>query len=80
MDTRDRLLSLIQTLYAAPGGTAGWEAFLRELCAAMDGTGAHFISHDLSARRPAVALTCRPDPAVIQEYTSHWGREAPLGV
>lgn len=77
MDQRDRLLSLIQLLYAAPGSLDGWQAFLNALCAATDGCGASFISHDLRSHAASIALTARTDPAAVLGYTEHWGTHDP---
>lgn len=77
MDAHDRLLELIQRLYAAPGSTDGWHAFLLELCNTLDATGATFLSHDITGRRPGISLTARVAPEAIREYTAHWGRLDP---
>ena len=77
MDTRDQLLGLIQALYAAPGDEASWHRFLGDLCGSLDGSQASFISHDLTARRPAIAVNVRTDPTALRDYLAHWGREDP---
>ena len=46
MDSGDRLLGLIERLYAAPGTVDGWNRFLDYLRAAIHGSTAHLISHD----------------------------------
>lgn len=77
MDTRDRLLGLIQSLYRAPGSREGWHAFLLDLCTALDGTGANLISHDLTAQRAGVSVAARTAPEAIRDYVGHWGQEDP---
>ena len=68
-DARDRLLNLLSVLYAAPGEPDRWQVFLHELCSALDGTGANFISMDFTAQQGSIALTARTDPAAIRNVT-----------
>ncbi|HLG55444.1 MAG TPA: helix-turn-helix transcriptional regulator [Vicinamibacterales bacterium] len=72
------LLDLIQRLYAAPGGDAGWQAFLDELCRRLNGSSAHFISIN-SHRHASVAMTIRTDPAALDAYRRHWYAFDPWG-
>lgn len=74
---RDSLLALIQSLYAAPGRPEGWQAFLLELCNALDGSAASFIAHDTEVHRGNIALTARTDPVALREYNDYWWRFDP---
>lgn len=78
MDSRDRLLTLIQQLYAAPGTQDGWQAFLDQLCTAVDASCAHFIAVDRRGQAD-LALTVRSDPAARVEYDRHWAALDPWG-
>lgn len=74
MGPREQLLGLIQQLYAAPGCHEGWHAFLEDVCGAMNGSGASFISLNLqSVHHASVAMTVRTDPAALRAYHDHWG-------
>jgi DNA-binding CsgD family transcriptional regulator/CheY-like chemotaxis protein len=77
MDDRDRLLRLVELVYAAPGSVEGWRQFLLALCGAIDGTAASFISHDLLSGSGDVAVTVGADAGALSSYTSHWIREDP---
>lgn len=57
MDPRDRLLGLIDRLYAAPGSTEGWHDFLHHLFTSVHGSGAQFIAHDFTSHRASVSVT-----------------------
>lgn len=75
MDRRDVELSLVQGLLAAPGSIEGWQSFLAQLCDALHGCGANFISHNLESSHSDVAIFSRTDPAAVDEYQRHWCRE-----
>jgi hypothetical protein len=79
MSQRDRLLSLIDDLYAAPGTEQGWFLFLDSLCAAVNGSGASFISVNTRDSRSNVALTVRTDPGALKSYQENWGGHDPWG-
>ena len=72
MDERDRLLALIQRLYAAPGNSEGWHDFLLDLCQSFDGTGASFVSHDFVSQQGSVSLTAGLDPEAVSAYQAYW--------
>lgn len=78
MDSRDRLLTLIQRLYAAPGTQDGWQAFLDQLCTAVDASCSHFIAVDRHGKA-GLALTVRTDPAARAAYDRHWAALDPWG-
>jgi DNA-binding CsgD family transcriptional regulator len=78
LDARDRLLDLIQLLYAAPGSQDGWAPFLDKLCDATGGYCAQFISVDQRGRA-GLALAVRADPAARAAYDEHWGALDPWG-
>ena len=78
METRERLLGLIQQVYAAPGSQDGWTPFLESLCDATDGYAAQFISVDRRGRA-GLALGVRTDPAARAAYDEHWGALDPWG-
>jgi PAS domain-containing protein len=78
MDQRDRLFDLLNVLYAAPGTEDGWLVFLDSVCAAIDATGASFISVN-PLGRANVAVSARTDPAALSEYAAHWGAVDPWG-
>jgi DNA-binding CsgD family transcriptional regulator/PAS domain-containing protein len=77
MGQRDQLLRLVEQLYAAPGTSEGWQPFLEQLCDALNGSAANFISHNLAAANGCVTLTARTDPAALTAYQQHWIRHDP---
>ena len=77
MDTADRLLGLIETLYAAPGTDEGWPAFLNDLRAAMSGSAVSFISHDFRECHTGMMATTLTDAASLQEYRENWAAVDP---
>jgi DNA-binding CsgD family transcriptional regulator/PAS domain-containing protein len=79
MGDRDHLLGLIADLYAAPGMEKGWISFLDNLCAAVKGSGASFISITSADNRANVAMTVRTDAAALKAYQEHWGAFDPWG-
>lgn len=79
MNQRARLLCLIDDLYAAPGTEGGWDVFLDNLCAGVNGSGASFISITSGDRRASVAATVRTDPVALKAYQTHWGALDPWG-
>jgi DNA-binding CsgD family transcriptional regulator/PAS domain-containing protein len=78
MDMRDRVLGLIQQLYAAPASELGWTSFLESLCVATDGYCAQFISLDQRGHA-GLTLAVRADPAAKDAYDQHWGAFDPWG-
>jgi DNA-binding CsgD family transcriptional regulator len=76
----DRLLGLIDTLYAAPGTPDGWVVFLDHLCDALNGSGASFISISTGERHANVTATVRTDPRALELYREHWGPLDPWGL
>jgi DNA-binding CsgD family transcriptional regulator/PAS domain-containing protein len=80
MDRRDLQLCLVQSLFAAPGSTEGWERFLLELCDALHGSAAKFIAHNLgpgSAITANVSVSAHTDPRAVDEYQRYWCRHDP---
>ena len=77
MGLSDRLLSLIELLYAAPGSEEGWRAFLAELRVALGGSLASIMSHRLDAPEGSIALDTHTDVEVIQEYQARWAAKDP---
>lgn len=81
-NAHDTLLGLIRTLYAAPGSTDGWMAFLREIRRHTDASGAHFIAlargHDLNPRSN-VSITTFDSEEGLADYHAYWGRYDPWG-
>jgi DNA-binding CsgD family transcriptional regulator len=78
--SRDVQLSLMQALLAAPGSTAGWEAFLSELCDALHGSAAKFIAHSMESTDSVsanVSVTVRVDPSAVADYERYWCRHDP---
>jgi DNA-binding CsgD family transcriptional regulator len=73
MDERDRLLALIQRLYAAPGSIEGWHGFLFDLHISLDGTGASFISHNYGSQDGSVLVSAALDREVLRSYEHYWG-------
>jgi DNA-binding CsgD family transcriptional regulator/PAS domain-containing protein len=73
----DRLLRLITRVYQAPEDPNGWRAFLSDLCTALDGSAASFISHDFRSLRVQISETVRTDPAALHDYNTHWHAEDP---
>lgn len=69
---RDVHLSLVQDLLAAPGSEQGWQTFLLHLCAALDGSAASFISHDVLTGNGGISVTARTDPEALALYQQHW--------
>lgn len=81
-NVHDTLLGLIGTLYAAPGGTSGWMAFLQELKQATDGAAAHFIAvtTDPGADpRGNISITTVDSHEALADYQTHWGQFDPWG-
>jgi DNA-binding CsgD family transcriptional regulator len=72
MDAHDRLLTLIERVYAAAGDAAGWHDFLTDLFTSFHGSGAQFISHDFSSHRASVAVTAGFAPEDIRTYETQW--------
>jgi len=73
----DRLLHLIELLYAAPGSHAGWQRFMLGLCTVVDGTAASFISHNLPNGSGSVAVTVGTDECALAAYMSQWIHQDP---
>jgi DNA-binding CsgD family transcriptional regulator len=72
MDPRDRLLRLIERVYAAPGSVEGWHAFLLDLSSSLHGAGANFISHDFTSHHASVSVTAGFAPEDIRTYENYW--------
>ncbi|HUR33948.1 MAG TPA: helix-turn-helix transcriptional regulator [Vicinamibacterales bacterium] len=77
MDARDRLLQLIERLYAAPGDLEGWHGFLVDLYTSFHGSGAQFISHDFTSHQASVAVTAGFAPDDVRAYESQWAKLDP---
>jgi DNA-binding CsgD family transcriptional regulator len=77
MDRRDLQLSLVQGLLAAPGSTEGWERFLLQLCDALHGSAANFMSHSFESGHTSVSITARTDPRAVDEYQKYWCEQDP---
>ena len=77
MSESDVLVRLVNRLIEAPGSNEGWQSFLLELCDALDGSAASFISQDLLTRDGSIAVTARTDPEALGLYNQHWSREDP---
>jgi DNA-binding CsgD family transcriptional regulator len=72
MDSGDRLLGLIERLYAAPGTVDGWNLFLESLRTAVHGSTAHLISHDLRSHRGDMAANAGADLDGLHQYEKYW--------
>ena len=72
MVSRDRLLQLIELVYAAPGSIEGWHGFLLDLSTSFHGSGANFISHDFTSHQANVAVTAGFAPEDMRTYEAHW--------
>ena len=72
VDESDRLLALVQRLYAAPGSNEGWEDFLLDLRTAFEGTAASFVSHHFVSQQGSVSLTVGLDPEAVSAYQRYW--------
>jgi DNA-binding CsgD family transcriptional regulator/PAS domain-containing protein len=77
MDPRGRLLRLIQGVYAAPGSSEGWHAFLLDLHTSFDGSGASFISHDFTSHQANVSVTAGLAPEAVRTYEACWAKLDP---
>jgi DNA-binding CsgD family transcriptional regulator len=77
MDSHDRLLRLIQRVYAAPGSIEGWHDFLNDLYTSFHGSGANFISHDFTSHEGSVSVTAGFAPEDIRTYVAHWAELDP---
>jgi DNA-binding CsgD family transcriptional regulator len=77
MDLRDRLIRLIDLLYAAPGSDEGWSSFLLALCDDLNGSAASFLSHDVANRKASVLTTAKASPEAIREYFERWDKSDP---
>jgi hypothetical protein len=72
MDPRDRLLRLIERVYAAPGSVEGWRALLSDLHTSFGGSGANFIAHDFSGHQASVSVSAGFAPEDIRTYVADW--------
>lgn len=77
MDTSERLLGLIQKLYAAPGTVDGWYEFLDSLRTVIHGSGANLICHDPRAGTGTVVSFAGSDADGIGLYQRHWSAYDP---
>jgi DNA-binding CsgD family transcriptional regulator len=77
MDPRDRLLRLIERVYAAPGSAEGWQAVLNDLYTSFHGSGANFIAHDFTSHQASVAVTAGFAPEDIRKYETDWAELDP---
>ena len=66
MKVGDRLLGLIQRLYAATGSDQGWPDLLRDLYTSVDGTGASFIFHNFGSQHGSVSTTAEIDTEAVR--------------
>jgi DNA-binding CsgD family transcriptional regulator/PAS domain-containing protein len=73
----DNLLGLIEKLYAAPGTTEGWHAFLESVRVAVDGSGSSLICQDQPSQQRTVAVAAQIDPEGVRLYDQHWGSADP---
>ena len=77
MEVDHRVFTLIQQLYAAPGTTTGWQAFLESLRATMHGSGAHLVSHNLQSQTGTMIATVGQDVEGTRMYQQHWSSYDP---
>ncbi|HUE89654.1 MAG TPA: helix-turn-helix transcriptional regulator [Vicinamibacterales bacterium] len=77
MNPADRLLGLIQQLYAAPGTAEGWLPFLESLRIALHGSSSSLLCEDLRSQQCSVAATTTLDPEAIGLYNKQWGSADP---
>jgi DNA-binding CsgD family transcriptional regulator/PAS domain-containing protein len=73
MDVHDRVIAILQLLYAAPGNQDGWHRVLSALCDDMGASGAAFVSHNPAAVKGDVTSMARFDPDAVREYVAQWG-------
>jgi DNA-binding CsgD family transcriptional regulator/PAS domain-containing protein len=77
MDSRDRLLRLIERIYAAPGSAEGWSDLLDDLYTTFHGSGASFIAHDFASHQGSVSVTAGFAPEDIRKYETDWAELDP---
>ena len=77
MDAHDRLVGLIDELYAAPGTEDGWRDFLGSLRTAVHGSGANLICHDRRSGRGTVLAFAGSDADGVRLYQQHWSAYDP---
>lgn len=77
MDRADRVLGLLEDLYAAPGTPDGWPRFLENLRIAVDGSASSLLSQDLKSTQCSFAATTVVDPEPVRLYDTHWGSADP---
>lgn len=77
MDLHERLIRLVELLYAAPGTTHGWNSFLDCLRIELNGAVANLISHDLRLKRGHMLAVVGADPDGMRLYQQHWSAQDP---
>jgi DNA-binding CsgD family transcriptional regulator len=73
MDRSDRYLALIHDLYAAPGSTEGWLAFLGRLRDTLRGSACNLITQDRRSGGSDLWVTSNADPEATRAYDLRWG-------
>jgi DNA-binding NarL/FixJ family response regulator len=76
MDTHDRLLRIVNEIYAAVGDPAGWRLCLASICDLLGGSAASLLYHDLREHQGGIAASVI-DPAAFEGYTKHFHRLDP---
>jgi hypothetical protein len=76
MDRSDRILALLQHLYAAPGDPAGWITFFEHLRIAVHGSACSLASKNIASEQCILPMTTGV-PEAHQEYDQHWGAMDP---
>jgi DNA-binding NarL/FixJ family response regulator len=71
MDAHDRLLRIVNEIYAAVGDPARWRSCLASICELLGGSGANLLFHDLRDRRGGIVASV-VDPAAFDAYTKYF--------
>jgi DNA-binding CsgD family transcriptional regulator len=72
MARADRVLGLVEDLYAAPGTIEGWHTFLESLRRSLHGSSANLVSHHLQCRKSDIVANAGSDLDGLGSYQSHW--------
>jgi DNA-binding NarL/FixJ family response regulator len=76
MDAHDRLLRIVNEIYAAVGDPERWTRCLASICELLGGSAANLMHHDYRDHRGGVSASII-EPAAFEEYSQHFHRVDP---
>jgi DNA-binding CsgD family transcriptional regulator len=71
MDAHDRLLRIVNEIYAAVGDPTAWTPCLTSICDLLGGSGANLLYHDLHDHHGGIVASV-VDPAAFEAYAKHF--------